>query len=287
MTRVLVLAASGMLGNAMFKVLSDSAILTVAGTIRAASHRQLFSETLRDRLIAGVDVSRQDDLVHVFGSFRPDVVVNCVGIVKQLSEAGDPLAVLPLNALLPHRLARLCDVADARLIHISTDCVFAGDQGHYREDDSPDARDLYGVSKRLGEVTVAPHITLRTSIIGHELTTAHSLIDWFLTQKDEVRGFRQAYFSGLPTVELARVVRDHVIPDPGLSGLFHVSAERISKFDLLTLVRDTYGRTTAIAPDDALRIDRSLDSRKFSQRTGYVAPPWRELVAAMQASSPR
>jgi dTDP-4-dehydrorhamnose reductase len=284
MTNVVILGASGMLGNAMLDVLSRDRALCVTGTVRSPSQISLFANDLRDRVMADVDVMQPDDLITVFRSLHPQVVINCVGIVKQLTAANDTLAILPLNTLLPHRLSRLCDAAGARMIHISTDCVFAGDRGRYSEDDIPDARDLYGLSKALGEVTAPPHVTLRTSIIGHELTTAHSLIDWFLAQQDGVRGFRQAFFSGLPTVELARVVRDFVIPDATLSGLFHVAADRISKFDLLTLTRDVYARETTITPDDTVTIDRSLNASRFTERTGYRAPPWADLVAAMHAA---
>lgn len=284
---VLIIGASGMLGNAMFRRLSLKAGLRVSGTVRTSSQLSFFKQEERERIVLGVDVSQTDELLTLFRTIAPQVVINCVGIVKQLAIADDPLVVLPLNALFPHRVARLCDLVGARLIHISTDCVFAGAQGRYVEGDMPDARDLYGLSKYFGEVHVSPHITLRTSIIGHELNSNRSLIDWFLSQSGEVRGFREAFFSGLPTVELARVVSDFVIPDSDLSGLFHVSADRISKYDLLNLVKQVYGSRIHIAPDDGVAIDRSLDSSKFWSRTGYKAPAWTELVSKMYASRPR
>jgi dTDP-4-dehydrorhamnose reductase len=218
----------------------------------------------------------------LFAKVKPHVVINCIGLIKQLAEADDPLSAIPINALLPHRLARLCDVAGARLVHMSTDCVFAGTKGMYTEADMSDAKDLYGRSKYLGEVDYPHAITLRTSIIGHELSGAHSLVGWFLAQQGSVRGFRRAIFSGLPTVELARVIRDHVIPHPELRGLYHVSAEPINKFDLLTLVARAYGKTIDITPDDKLAIDRSLDSSRFRQATGYQPEPWPELVRRMR-----
>jgi dTDP-4-dehydrorhamnose reductase len=211
---------------------------------------------------------------------RPAVVINCIGLVKQLSQADDPLEALPINALLPHRLARLCDVAEARLVHISTDCVFSGKRGQYQESDLPDAGDLYGRSKLLGEVD-SPHLTLRTSIIGHELNSAHGLVDWFLSQQTSVKGFTRAVFSGLPTVELARVVRDHVLTNPELQGLYHVSSAPIAKHDLLHLVARTYDKQIGIEPDDRLVIDRSLDSTRFRERTGYEPPSWQQLVERM------
>ncbi|MDO8773733.1 MAG: SDR family oxidoreductase [Burkholderiaceae bacterium] len=280
--KVLVLGASGMLGNAVLRLFAQSPGYEVLASARSTSALRLLPEELSDRLICGVDVENMDTLTSLFAKARPDVVINCIGLVKQLAEADDPLAAIPINALLPHRLARLCDVAGARLVHMSTDCVFSGAKGMYTESDISDAKDLYGRSKYLGEVDYPHAITLRTSIIGHELSGAHSLVGWFLAQQGVVRGFRRAIFSGLPTVELARVIRDHVLAHPELHGVYHVSAEPINKFDLLTLIAKAYGKTIAITPDDKLAIDRSLDSFRFRQATGYQPQPWPELVRRMR-----
>jgi dTDP-4-dehydrorhamnose reductase len=183
--------------------------------------------------------------------------------------------------MLPHRLARLCDLAGARLVHVSTDCVFSGTKGMYTESDFPDANDLYGRSKYLGEVDYPNAITLRTSIIGHELEGARSLLCWFLAQSNSVRGFTKAVFSGVPTVEMARIIRDFVLPRPELHGLYHVSVAPISKYELLKLVAQTYGTLTAIEPSDQVVIDRSLDSTRFRASTGYRPPAWPELVRTM------
>lgn len=280
-TKVLVLGASGMLGNAVLRLFAQSDGYSAVGSARSAGVLRVLPPDLRDRVICGVDVENVDSLTRLFAATRPDVVINCIGLVKQLAEADDPLAAIPINALLPHRLARLCDVAGARLIHMSTDCVFAGTKGMYREDEPSDAQDLYGRSKYLGEVDYPHAVTLRTSIIGHELSGAHGLVGWFLAQQGGVKGYSHAIFSGLPTVELARVMRDCVIPRPELRGLYHVSAEPINKFDLLKLVAQVYGRLIAITPDDGLRIDRSLDSSRFRALTGYAPPSWPELVRSM------
>ena len=268
----------------MFRLLSDVPEFDVTGALRAASGVKNFDQNLREKLVAGIDVENPDSLARLFAQTAPDVVINCVGLVKQLADADDPLAAIPINALLPHRLARLCELAGARLVHVSTDCVFAGDRGNYRESDFADATDLYGRSKYLGEVRERDNaITLRTSIIGRELNSAHGLIDWFLAQQGSVRGFRRAIFSGLPTVELARVVRDYVIPRPELHGLYHVASAPISKLDLLHLVAAQYGKETSIVADDQLVLDRSLDASRFAAATGYVAEPWPELVKKMHA----
>ena len=280
--RILVLGASGMLGNAMLRVLAENARHEVRGTARSAAVRKYFTAPLAEKIIVGVDVENADSLLRVFEELRPEVVINCIGLVKQLAEADDPLAALPINALLPHRLARLCGLVGARLIHVSTDCVFNGAKGNYLETDLSDAEDLYGKSKHLGEVTYPHTITLRTSIIGHELGGNHGLVGWFLAQQGRVKGYRKAIFSGLPTVELSRVVRDFVLVQPPLCGLYHVAAEPIAKYDLLQLVASAYGKKIKIVPDDSVVIDRSLNSDRFREATGYVAPAWPDLVAQMR-----
>ncbi len=278
---VLVLGATGMLGNAVLRLFVRSENHDTWGSARSSAALQHLPSSLRERVIVGVDVENVDTLARLFARVRPDVVINCVGLVKQLTEADDPLQAIPINALLPHRLARLCQVAGARFVHVSTDCVFTGAKGMYREEDPADAQDLYGRSKHLGEVDYPNAITLRTSIIGHELAGAHGLIGWFLAQSGPVSGFTRAVFSGLPTAELARVIRDHVLPRPHLHGIYHVSAEPIAKYELLSLVAQTYGRTNEIAADDKLVIDRSLDSTRFRQEAGYAPPAWADLVQAM------
>ena len=282
--KVLVLGATGMLGNAMLRVFSTSPGFVAAGSARSAAGVHLLPESVRGAVHTGVDVENFDSLASLLARVRPDAVINCIGLVKQLAEAGDPLAALPINAMLPHRLSRLCALVGARLVHVSTDCVFAGTRGDYTETDPPDAQDLYGRSKLLGEVTEDAHtITLRTSIIGHELAGAHGLVGWFLQQKGPVRGYAKAVFSGFPTVELATIVRDYVLPNPTLSGLYQVSAAPINKLSLLRLVAAQYGRDTVIVPDERVAIDRSLNSTRFRGVTGYQPPDWPELVRRMQS----
>ncbi len=279
--KILVLGASGMLGNAMLRVMSAQEAWSVFGTVRGAEPA-LHAAAPRALLIPGVYADQPDSLLAAFAQARPDVVINCVGLVKQLSNAEDPLVAVPINALLPHRLARMCEVAGARLVHVSTDCVFSGKQGNYTEFDLADAQDVYGRSKLLGEVDYPHAVTLRTSIIGHELRSAHGLIDWFLSQQARVKGYTEAVFSGLPTCELARVVRDFVIPDASLRGVYQVAAEPISKHDLLQIVNREYGKNLKIEPDDQVKINRSLDASRFREATGYVAPAWPDLIAQMR-----
>lgn len=279
--KILVLGVSGMLGNAVFRYCSEDSQHEVIGSARSDSVRRNFSEALGQRIVTGTDVDNQDSLALLFAKVKPDVVINCVGLIKQMADANDPLQAIPINSLLPHRLARLCDIAGARLIHVSTDCVFSGSKGNYLESDASDAKDLYGRSKFMGEVDYPHCITLRTSIIGHELNSAKSLVGWFLAQQGSVKGYTKAIFSGLPTIELAHVIRDVVLPQPALRGLYHVAAEPINKFDLLTLVAQSYRKEIEIVADEQLVIDRSLNAQRFRAATGYVAPAWPELIQKM------
>lgn len=279
--RVLILGVSGMLGNTVFRRLSADDRYEVFGSARSASVRRSFDAAISGNIYTGIDVENPDSLAMLFAQVRPDAVINCIGLVKQLAESEDPLQAIPINSLLPHRLARLCQIAGARLVHISTDCVFAGTRGNYLETDASDAQDLYGRSKYLGEVDYPHTVTLRTSIIGHELGSTNGLVGWFLAQQNSVKGYTKAIFSGLPTIELANVIGNVVLPDSSLSGLYQVASQPISKFDLLTLVAKKYQKSIEIVPDDKLRIDRSLNAGKFEAASGYVAPPWPELVDKM------
>lgn len=281
--RVLVLGASGMLGSAMFRILSENDDWEVFGTLRSGAAKKFFSPELAERLVVGCDVENHDALTNVFLQIEPDVVINCIALTKGTVGADDPMRSFSIYALLPHRLAVLCGLVKARLVHISTDGVFSGVRGGYLEGDFPDAKDIYGTSKILGEVCYPHTITLRTSIIGHELQTAHGLIGWFLAQENKCKCFTRAMFSGFPTVVLACIVRDIVIPRANLSGIYHVAAEPISKFDLLRLVAEEYGKLIEIIPLDEPVIDRSLNADRFRVATEYVPPAWPELISIMHS----
>lgn len=279
--KVLVIGASGMIGSTVLRVLSEKSDWQVFGSVRDISVKRFFSTAIGERLIAGIDVEQPDLLVKVLDQIRPAVVVNCAGLTKHKPEADDPLVSIPINTLMTHRLAGMCKLVGARLIHVSTDCVFSGEKGGYVENDFADARDVYGKSKALGEVLYPHTVTLRTSTIGHELQSQYGLLDWFLAQQVRCKGYTRAIFSGLPTVVFAQVIRDVVIPNKQLSGLYHVAAEPINKYELLTLIAEIYGKSIDIVPDDKLVIDRSLNAERFSEATGYVAPDWRSLIKLM------
>jgi dTDP-4-dehydrorhamnose reductase len=230
---------------------------------------------------AGVDVHDIDRLLAIVGEFRPEAIVNAIGIVKQRSEAHESIPSLEINSLLPHRLALVARSAGARLVHFSTDCVFSGRKGGYTEADMPDPEDLYGRSKLLGEVSEPHCITLRMSLIGHELQRSGSLVEWFLAQRGRVRGFRKAVFSGFTTIETARIVERLLERHAAASGLWHVSSEPIDKYTLLQLIKKYYEVDTEIDPHEDLQCDRSLDSSRFRTQFDYQPPSWETMIAEM------
>ena len=282
--RVLVLGATGMLGHVLLERLHQGGRHDVRATARAEDGLdRLLPRALREQVVPGVDAERIQTVAAVLESFRPDVVVNCIGLVKQRPSAADPVAAISLNALFPHQLARLCAAVGGRLVHVSTDCVFDGAAGKYTENDIPDAVDLYGRTKVLGELAAADGITLRTSFIGHELRDRYGLVEWFLSQPGPVRGFTGAIFSGFPSVELARIIDEHVLARIDMRGVYHVSSSPVSKCDLLRLIAGQYGHGIEIVPDDGCRIDRTLDSSRFREATGYEPPALAELIGLMHA----
>lgn len=281
--RVLIIGATGMLGNALINFFYKTPDYQVYGSVRSEAALKFFPMELHEYLVVNINVESSDDLIRLFKEVRPQVVINCVGLVKQLKESKNPIKSILINSYLPHRLVELCSLLNARYIQISTDCVFSGNKGMYVETDIPDAADIYGRSKLLGEVYDQNSITLRTSIIGNELEGNRSLINWFLSQSDTVSGYKNAIFSGLPTVELARVIRDFVLPNQELTGLYHVSVDPISKYDLLKIVADQFDKRIEIIPDDSVRINRSLNSSKFKSATGFTPKPWPQLIAEMHS----
>ncbi len=271
-----------MLGYSIFSNLSELANLDVYGTVRTVSGlREFFPST--DKLIPSVDVKDFKTLEKAVSTIKPDVVINCIGLIKQHDISKQHVEAIEINALLPHKIAQLCDEIEAKLIHFSTDCVFDGKAGNYLESDLPTATDLYGKSKCLGEVTYGKHVTLRTSIIGHELKSSVSLIDWFLSQEGSVRGFAKAVFSGLPTAYVAKVLADYVLSNTSLSGLYQLSVDPIDKYSLISKVADVYNKQIEIEKFENFVIDRSLNSTKFREETGFVPPSWDQLVAFMHS----
>jgi len=280
--KILVLGAGGMLGHVLFTRLSDSDKLNVAGTVRHVGKlSSILTDANRVKIIEGVEADRFDTVERAIKASKPELVINCIGIIKQLPEAKDSIISININSLFPHRLAKLCRDSGIRLVHFSTDCVFDGKKGNYSEDDLPNAEDLYGRSKFMGEVSGPKCMTIRTSIIGHELIGNYGLVEWFLSQKGSVQGYKKAIFSGFPTVEMADIIRDYVVPDDRLEGLYHISARPISKLDLLKIVAERYGKQISIHSSDKVNENRSLNSGKFKHISGYEPPKWEELIEKM------
>jgi dTDP-4-dehydrorhamnose reductase len=276
---VLILGASGLLGNAVFRVLSENGDRAVFGTIRNPRYREFLSPELAQQLITVDDLEGQAELAELFERTQPSVVINCISVAKPFP--AEPMRLVSALAALPRRLQHRCRANRARLIQIGSDGVFSGKRGNYRETDLPDATDWYGVSKLLGEVEGPGCLTLRTSFVGHELDSTSGLLEWFLSQQDVCSGHRKSIFSGLTTVALAKVIRDVILPCRELEGILHLGSRPISKFELLRLFGKTYGRPTRVIPQDTPVLDRSLNCDWFARRTGYVAPDWPELVAEM------
>lgn len=279
--RILVPGGDGMLGHELLRVLSPDHDVTV--TLRqspaAYAHYGVFTA---DNAVYGVDVRQPDQLAEVLAAVRPDAVVNAVGLVKQRPDGQQTLPAVELNTVYPHRLAQLCRLVGARLVHVSTDCVFSGRRGGYTEDDEPDAYDVYGTTKRLGEVDDGAALVLRTSIIGPELSGRRSLVEWFLAQRGDVPGFRRVLYSGLTTTELSRVVDLVLREHPDLTGLYHVASEPISKHELLAVLADRLGRTdVTLRPDDSVVLDRSLRADRFAKATGYCPPTWDQMLTEL------
>ncbi len=281
--KILILGGTGMLGHVLLRYFSENSDHDVYATSRNISEIPgYFPPELAGRFLQeNIDADNFDTILRALEIVKPDTVINCIGITKQLPTANNPLISITLNARLPHLICLACSGANARMIHMSTDCVFDGRKGIYTEDDIPAPEDLYGRTKLLGEVNYPNCLTLRKSLIGHELRGMRGLVEWFLGETGKVRGYKNAIYSGFPTIEFARIIRDYVLPDDGLSGIYHVSSEPISKFDLLQLVAEKYGKVIDIEPYEDLALDRSLISERFRTRTGYASPSWPEMIDAM------
>ena len=279
-SRVLILGGSGMLGHKVNQVLSRE--VETAVTFRREPHHGILSLMESARKIWPVTAEDIETAASAIDDFNPSVVVNCIGVVKQLAAGKDPITCITVNSLFPHQLENLCRSRGIRLICISTDCVFSGQRGGYIETDVSDAADLYGRTKFLGEVSREGTLTLRTSIIGRELVGAHGLVEWFLSQGGRtIRGFSKAVFSGVTTQVLANTILHVLTEHTSLHGVYHVAAAPISKCDLLTITRDVYDLDVTIEADDLFVCDRSLNGSRFNVATGIETPCWQDMIQDM------
>jgi dTDP-4-dehydrorhamnose reductase len=283
-SRALVLGGTGMLGHVLWRTCRER--FDTYATVRSDEPSGEAAELDPDRTVTGVRVEEPRSVAKALDETSADAVVNCIGVVKQAVE--DPSEAIRVNALFPHELASACRERGARLIHVSTDCVFSGRHGGYTEGDRPDPEDLYGRSKLLGEVAAPGALTIRTSMIGREIATSHGLLEWFLGQSGgTVRGFTRAVFSGPTTPVLSRAIADILERHQSLEGLYHLGAEPIDKHRLLLILRDAFALDVEIEPDESVVIDRSLDSTNFRTATGWAAPTWGEMVAELAETAER
>jgi len=277
--KVLVLGATGLLGNTVFRLLLEKNF-DAFGTARRDDAKSLFSADLASRLLQTVTLEDLDELTAVIDRCAPDVVVNCAAVGRPVPT--DAMRSVAIYAVLPQRLAYLSRNRGFRLIQISSDGVFSGRRGSYSETDVPDATDVYGAAKLLGEVTGAGAVTLRLSLVGRELVGRSGLLEWFLTQQGTCNCYRRAIFSGLTNLEIAKVICDVILPRNSLNGLYHVAGPAISKYDLLRHIADGYKKDIILVPDDTVQIDRSLKMDRFHAATGYIAPPWPMMINEMR-----
>lgn len=270
-----------MLGHKLIQALREHTEVwsTLRGSFAEVATLELFE---KQRCVVGLNVDNVAGIRKAIEISRPDVVINAIGIVKQIASSKDTISTLTVNSIFPHRLNELASEFGFRLFCISTDCVFNGRRGDYSETDVPNATDLYGKSKNLGEVLSDHCLTLRTSIIGRELQTSHSLVEWFLSNKGKsVKGFSNAIYSGFPTIVLADIIRSLIFDYPELSGLFHVSSDSIDKYELLKLLNAAYGTNVQIERDEDFEVNRSLDSTMFRNTTGFVPASWESMIEQM------
>lgn len=277
--RVLVLGADGMLGHEIVKQFRTR--YEVVASVRRAPNSVVQEALDGADVRMGFDAQHSDRLRAFVEGIAPDVVLNCLGVVKQRGSAQDMRKLISVNAAFPHELSAVAQSMGVKTIHMSTDCVFSGKSGRYSESDAPDPLDAYGMSKLLGELP-APDLTIRTSMVGLELHRCTGLVEWFLRQTGDVDGFTGAIFSGLTTMELARCLDLIVNERLSLEGVWHVSSSPIDKYSLLSHLSHALGRTDVhVEPRDDVVCDRSLDSSRFSAITGYVSPSWQEMLAEL------
>lgn len=284
MLKILVLGASGMLGHKVFEVLSSNKQYDVYGTVtRMASFKNTLPTNFANKIVENIFADKIDTVESLLRKQKPDVVINCIGVIKQNEDSKSTKNCIVLNALFPQQVAEICEQINCRFITIATDCVFDGQKGTaYLDGDLPTCHDVYGMTKYLGEIRNGNALTLRTSIIGHELSSNLSLLDWFLSQNTEnTKGFTKAIFSGFPTVIFAKLLAEKIIPNKDLKGFYHISVNPISKYELLSLVAKTYQKKINIIPDSNLSINRSLNSDKLRKVIAYQPPSWEELIKNM------
>ena len=280
--KVIVLGVSGMIGSEIYRIIFEREDLEVFGTVRSKNSKSF--PFYKDNIVNGIDVLNEESWKEYLIQEKPDAVINCIGITKHIETDHNKNLSIQINSIFPHKLAHLCDQISARLIHISSDCVFSGKKGFYSEKDIPDSDELYGLSKKLGEINSSKHLTIRTSTIGHEITTKHGLLEWFLSQEKRCKGYKKAIFSGVPTHELALIIANKILEYKQLSGIYNLSSSPISKYDLLGLIKRHYSKDINIEEDSSFIIDRSLDGTRLKKILNYDFDNWDVMTERMAQS---
>ncbi|MFX3624579.1 MAG: dTDP-4-dehydrorhamnose reductase family protein [Ectobacillus sp.] len=227
-----------------------------------------------------LDVTNSKKLEELIDTLKPDIIINCVGILNDFATRNPKLA-FQINSLLPHQLAKLAERYQGKLIHISTDCVFSGEKGDYTEDDLPDGTSVYAQSKQLGEIMNDKHLTVRTSIIGPELKeNGIGLFLWFMKQTGKIKGYEKVLWNGVTTLELAKALEAMI--QHNVAGLYHLgSRTKISKLTLLKLLQEIYEKTDVdIIPDSAIVLDRTIKSTRTDFQ--YTVPSYRDMLLELK-----
>ena len=273
-----------MLGHMLVRVLSEHHQVIGTTSSQYDSKSPLARILEKANWIDHVDVRNWQTVESAINHVKPNVLINCVGVIKQKMDSGNVMDAILINSLIPHQLAATCEKLDIRFIHFSTDCVFEGTPGIKYTSYTPNATDLYGTTKRLGEVNYAPAITLRTGFVGRQLSGAEGLFEWVLSQKGKaVSGYQNAIYSGLTTMALSRVIKQVIEVQPTLSGLYQVASNRINKFDLITQLNESLHLDLSIAKNTEFMCDRSMDGPEFTNLTNIQIPSWEEMLTEFAA----
>ena len=282
--RILILGASGMLGHMLVRVLSPHhhVVGTTSSQYDEKSHLARILSV--GNWVDHVDVRNLSTVEKTIRDTKADVVINCVGVIKQKMESSNIMDAILINSLIPHQLANICNQTQSRLIHFSTDCVFDGSPGIKKVNDVPNATDLYGTTKRLGEVDYAPALTLRTGFVGRQLSGFEGLFEWVRSQRGKtIDGYQNAIYSGFTAMALSRIIRQIIEEHEQLSGLHQVAGNHINKFELITKLNEYLDLDLTINRNIDFMCDRSMDGSEFTKLTDIAIPSWDDMLVEFAA----
>ena len=281
--KLIIFGSNGLLGNTLTKYFLLQGNYETLGIVRNQEKITHFPEKFYKNFLVINNIFDLNKLENEIRDFGPDAIINCLGLTNKYKRINVNFIekYIQINSLFPHQLYKLCTKNEIRLIHLSTDCVFSGKKGFYSELDNPDPVDVYGKSKLLGELNYENSLTIRKSVIGHELFSTNGLLEWFLNKNEQVEGYRKAIFSGLTCLELANIIHTYILPRGDLNGILHISGQQVSKHDLLKEIAQEYNKNIKITPNDKIKIDRSLDASTFNKLSGYKPKLWSELIKSM------